>query len=320
MAYFRSAIIAFGLFSKLYGAAEPLPSPGPWLTGPLIAPPGTVIAKGTIEIEAFLFVTTNTGVYDDKWHAHSTPNFVSTNPQIFTLVGLTEWMDIHFIPQVVYNWTKGASSVHFGDLPIGLDFQAYPANADGYFPGVKISLVETFPTGKFQKLNPHKKGTEVSGTGSFASSLGVVFYKVYHLWDRHFLSTTLNFAYTVFAPVRVKGLNVYGGGPHTHGTVHPGNVFQAIWSFEFTLDQNWVFAIDNVYLHGNKNRFSGHKGTVDGETATVGGPSSEQISFAPAIEYNFSSNFGIIAGAWVTAWGRNSTQFRSFVVNLDYTF
>jgi hypothetical protein len=119
----------------------------------------------------------------------------------------------------------------------------------------------------------------------------------------------------------VHGFNTYGGGFGTQGRVLPGNILQAIVSFEFTLSQNWVFAIDNVYTHTNATHFYGVLGTTaEGVSASVGGPSSEQFSFAPAIEYNFSANLGIAAGCWFTAWGRNSTEFRSGVVNIDYTY
>ncbi len=100
----------------------------------------------------------------------------------------------------------------------------------------------------------------------------------------------------------------------------PGNTFQGIISFELSLSQNWVLAVDNVYTHVDETQFCGTVGTVGAAPATVGEPSSEQVSFAPAFEYNFSSDFGICVGCWFTAWGRNSTQFRSGVVNIDYTY
>jgi hypothetical protein len=49
-------------------------------------------------------------------------------------------------------------------------------------------------------------------------------------------------------------------------------------------------------------------------------PSSEQISFAPAIEYNFNSNIAIEIGAWVTALGRNSPIFNSAIIDLVCSF
>ena len=94
-----------------------------------------------------------------------------------------------------------------------------------------------------------------------------------------------------------------------------------IVSFEFILNQKWVLAPDNVYIHADATQFYGTLGTTAaGLPATVGTPSSEQISLAPAIEYNFSANFGIEAGCWFAAWGRNTTEFRSGVINFAYTY
>lgn len=322
-------ILILGIYSQLAGQLPAALSPSssqltnaPWLTGPLIAPPGTVIQGGHFEIESYLYVIVNTGSYTKHWHVKKLPHhFVSINPQIFCLFGVTKWMDLQIIPQLFYNITQGKSSVHFGDLPVGVDFQLYSADAKGWFPGIKLTLRETFPIGKYQKLKPWRKGTDLSGQGSFQSTAALEFYKVYSLKRNHFLSTTLYFSYTYLAPVHVKGFNSYGGGYHTDGTVRPGGVLQGIISFEYTLSQNWAFSIDNVYIHTNNDHFSGHRGVVDsGNIAKVGSPSSEQISFAPGIEYNFSSGFGINAGAWVSAWGRNSPEFRSFVINFDYNY
>jgi hypothetical protein len=315
-----------GLFALLilgFTHADEAPTPtGPWLTGPLIAPVAQVIPKGHAEIEYYLYVTTNTGIYDKHWQAQSQPNLCSVNPQIVCIFGLTEWMDIQITPQSLYNFSQGKSSVHLGDTPIGFDFQLYPADDKrSWVPGVKFTILETFPTGKYQKLNPDKKSTDLSGTGSFRTGGGVVFYKVFHLKDLHYLSAQLSLSGTLPAPVHVKEFNNYGGGFHTSGKVRPGISSTAIFSFEYTFTQNWVFALDSVYVHTNKNRFSGKPGvTSTGDVAQVGNPSSEQVSFAPALEYNFSANFGIIAGAWVTAWGRNVTQFRSGVINFDVNY
>ena len=278
--------------------------------------------KGHFTIESYLYVTANTGAYDKHWHGQSLDhNFYSIIPQFFCQFGMTPWMDFQIVPEVVYNITQDQSSVHFGDLPIGFDFQLYPADAREWVPGVKLTLREIFPTGKYQKLSRHKKGTDLSGEGSFATNASLEFYKVSRLWKKHFLSTTFYFSYLYSAPVHVKGLNAYGGGHHTRGKAYPGNALEAILSFEFTFNQNWVFAIDNVYMHTNKNRFTGHPGfTEAGKLAPVKAPSSEQISFAPTIEYNFNSHFGIAIGAWVTAWGRNSIEFRSGIIDFDYTY
>jgi hypothetical protein len=49
-----------------------------------------------------------------------------------------------------------------------------------------------------------------------------------------------------------------------------------------------------------------------------GGPSSSQYSLAPAIEYNWSQNIGLIGGVWFTVAGQNISQFNSIVIALNY--
>ncbi len=298
------------------------PPPAPWFTGPLIAPIGAIIPYGDFEIETYLYCTTDTGTYNSHWGSVSAQNnFFSLNPKWLCFFGLTSWMDINITPQFFYNTTAGQGAVRFGDLPIALDFQLLDPSATPYFPGIKFTIQETFPTEAFENLNPNKLLTDDTGAGAFGTTFNLVFYKVYHLVGHCFLSSTISAAYTINTSVHVHGFNTYGGGYGTSGTVLPGNTFQGIVSFELSLSQNWALALDNVYTHVDISKFYGNVGVnAAGAPATVGVPSSEQISFAPAIEYAFSSNLGIIAGAWVTGWGRNSPIFRSGVVNLTYTY
>ena len=296
--------------------------PAPWLTGPLIAPSEYAIPLGQIEFESYIYATTTTGAYSNKWKTVSADhNFFSLNPQFFLYFGLTPWMDLNIIPQFFYQTTQNQNSINFGDLIIALDFQLLDPNYTPYFPGIKFTFRETFPTGPYQKLNPRKLLTDLTGAGTFGTNLNLVLYKVYHLTGKHFFSAIYSAAYTLTTPVRVHGLNAYGGGTGANGKAYPGETFQAIISFELTLTQNLVLALDNVYTHTNRTTFTGNPGkTSNGLPAKNSEPSSEQITFAPAIEYNFSSTLGIIAGCWFTAYGRNTPDFKSFVFNIIYTF
>ncbi len=66
--------------------------------------------------------------------------------------------------------------------------------------------------------------------------------------------------------------------------------------------------MDFYYQHNNKNRFSGTP------SATAIRPSSESFSLAPALEYNWSANIGLIGGVWFTVGGRNTSRFVSGVL------
>lgn len=294
----------------------------PWLTGPLIAPVGTVVPYGDVIVRSYVYFVINTGFYDKNWHTVSAnENLYTLNPQFQCYFGLTPWCDLNIIPQFFYKTTSNQHYFYSGDLTVGLDFQLMVADFTPYFPGIKFAVREVFPIGNFERFSPRKLGTDQTGAGTFATQFDLVFYKEFHLYGPHWLSTTFSAQYTINTPVNVHGFNAYGGGFGANGKALPGNNFQGIVSFELTLNQNWVLALDNVYKQTDITQFFGIPGiSFSGTFADMGKPSSEQLSFAPAIEYNFSSNFGIIAGCWFSALGRNSTKFQSGVVNLEYIY
>ena len=90
-------------------------------------------------------------------------------------------------------------------------------------------------------------------------------------------------------------------------------------SIELSFTQKWVLAIDLVYTYQNHSTFSGHKGrTAAGTTASVGAPSNDNLSCAPAIEYNPADNIGFLAGVWFAITGRNSSDFVAGVLSMYY--
>jgi len=293
---------------------HPEPKYIPWLTGPLLVPTGYVTPRGHFNLEPFLFVTSFFGDYDGHWHPVSRKDpLLSVNPQLFVQVGLTEWMDLESTPQMFYNHIDGASSTHFGDFPLGVDFQLVQENDDKGIPSVKFQLEESFPTGKYQHLNPRKKGTDGVGAGAFITSPTLVITRILHIKKHHFLVVHLSGTYNIPSPTHVKGLTVYGGGKGTHGKVYLGQSINAFFSLEYTFNQRWVFSIDSEYTHANKTRFSGHS-----NGNPVGLPSSEQCVLAPALEYNMSPTMGLIAGSWFTVAGRNTPQLAGGVIAFNY--
>ncbi len=291
--------------------------PLPWLTGPLLTPSGHVVPTGHWNFEPYLYVTTDFGVYDKNWSPQSIPNFYNILSSSSFQYGLPGPLDISFTPQFQWNHTDGASQWEIADMPIGIDVQLWQDNTRAWRPAIKLQLKANLPFGKYQNLNPNKLGTDVSGSGSFLPGIGLVSSRLFHFKGHHFLATRFNVSYTFPTPVHVKNYNAYGGGHHTHGTVFPGQSITALAGFEYTLTQNWVLALDIQYLHTNKNRFKGHAGSSHGVANVVTSPSSEQLSFAPAVEYNWTTNVGAIAGCWFTALGRNSTQFASGVIAIN---
>ncbi len=298
---------------------EALATP-PWLTGSLLTPSAYAVEKGHYNIEPYLYVTTRKGVYDASWKSHSTRQAAQITPQVYLEFGIWDHISFKAIPTASYTILSGQKSLQVNDLPIGFHFQLLLEQPGKWYPTIKFGLSENLPLGKYQRLDPHKKGTDSGGAGSFATTPELVFGRLFHFGNGvHYLNTRLSFSYTIPAPVHVKGWNTYGGGCGTRGKVYPGNLFSTFLGLEWTVTQHWALACDIVNLYQNKTRFSGHKGeSAPGIPNSVGGPSSNQISIAPAIEYNWSAGLGIIGGVWWTIAGRNTPEFVSGVIALNY--
>ncbi len=303
----KAPVREFADFEK--GALE-----APWLTGPLLAPSGLTMPPGRYDIEPSFFFIANTGQYNAHWESVERETFWNNYFQPQIQFGLTSWMDFQFIPTLIYNYTEGAGKWGVGDMPIIFGVQLYKGggNITDWIPDLKLALKELIPIGKYQNLNPQKLNTDMMGEGSWQTALALVWGNLFYLGKGHFLTARIAFQYVLPAPTHVKNLNAYGGGPGTDGTVYPAESFNFDIGMELTLTQSWVFALDIVGDWSGRTRFKGET------TVSNTSPASTQFSLAPAIEYNWNANLGIIFGPWFTVAGRNAGKFTSGLFSLNY--
>ncbi|QVL57004.1 MAG: hypothetical protein KFB93_06380 [Simkaniaceae bacterium] len=284
----------------------------PWFTGPLLAPSPTVNELKQVTWQPYLFVTCNFGVYDRHWKRQNIPNMWIVQPLLDITYGISSFMDLEVTPAFSYQTRKGSSSIRMNDTPLYLGIQALREKENSWIPDLRISLQTIFPFGQYDKGNPKKHQTDLTGKGSYQTGINFDFQKTFNLAPEHYFRLRWSINSILYLSVaHIQGISSYGGSPDTRGKVYPGRVYTFYLSGEYTITHNWVFAFDTEYVYAIKDRFSGRQGDTD----RVGGPTSHQISFAPAIEYNYSANFGIIAGTWFTLAGKNSTQFASGVIS-----
>lgn len=290
----------------------------PWFTGPLLAPSGQTIPPGHWNFEPYVYVVANTGHYGHDWKSTQIDTFWNNYFQPSIQVGINSWLDFSFNPTLFYNYNskQGAAKWAFGDMPIAFDIQLYryDGKVTDWIPAVKLTLKETLPLGKYQNLNPKKGGTDVGGLGSWQTSVVLVFGNLFYLGGTHFMTWRTALQYTLPAPVHVKNLNAYGGGRGTRGTVYPAQNVQIDTAIEVNLSRNWAFAMDFLGSWSGKTRFKGRA------TGPVKAPPSAQFSLAPALEYNWSAEIGLIFGAWFTIAGRNAPQFFDGVFAFNYYY
>ncbi len=314
----------------LHADKRPTPMKGPWFTGPLITGSAYMIPKDNFNVEPYIYVTRNRGSYDENWNKVSSLKFWSTLFQLPMQVGLNPWMEVTLTPQVFHNridadpslGISAATSTQFADFYAQLGIQIIRAKEEDWYPSIGFQITETFPTGRYDDLDPLKSKMDVGGAGAYATSFTLLFSKLFHINGKHgYLSTRGSVSYTVAPELSVREFNSYGGGFGTRGHVHPGHILQGLIGLEYALTLNWVVAMDLDYIHINKSTFKGNPGILSpGVPATVGYHSSEQFSLAPGLEYNFSERIGVIAGVWFSVLGRNQLDFTAGVAAFNWYY
>ncbi|HSX03308.1 MAG TPA: hypothetical protein VLG76_01115 [Rhabdochlamydiaceae bacterium] len=292
----------------------------PWYTGPLLTPSYHVVPAGLYNLQPYLFVTDNYAAFDKNGRAHDTPDKIQTKFVPVFQFGITPWMNGIVQPQFIWVSQSGHHASRFGDTSVGVLVQLIAETT--YGPGLTVSVQESLPSGKYQRLNPKKGGVDGVGSGSYQTTFGLLFGKLVW-WEipQHPMRFRAAFTYQISSRVEVHDFNSYGGGFGTKGKVHPGGNLAVDIGYEYSFTQRWVFATDFIYTFAFKTTFSGRPGvTATGTPAAVGGPFNDQISLAPAIEYNWSENLGVIAGVWFSPWGRNTSEFVSGVFSVNYVW
>lgn len=295
----------------------------PWYTGPLLCPSSAVVPVGHANFEPYVYVAAGTGYYDKHGKVvKNTHTSWSNSFQPVIQIGLTSWMDIQFLPILVYNYHNHQAQWLFYDFPITVDFQlTSPKGMDDWTPFIKFFITETFPTGKYRNLNPKKLGVDLSGTGSFRTETGFVIGKMFHFKKHHFLIARLLLQYEICSAAHLKGFSSFGGYSNTNARLFPGQGLAADLGLEYTLSQNWVLACDFVGAWSASNHYSGDPGTLpNGSKAVLQTGSANQYSLAPAIEYNWSENLGVIGGCWFTVAGNNAPRFWVGTFALNYYY
>lgn len=289
----------------------------PALSGPLLAPFKEVVPYGSFMVRSYVYTT---AFYEDK-NGKESFSYTNVLSQEQIYLGLTSFCDLSITPQFCFGFSKNGWSANFCDLPVGLDFQMLPPDYTPFFPGIKFSVKEIFPTGNYNHLKPSLAKQSRSGDGAFTTQFELVFYKLFHLFEKKYLSINCSGLYALSQPVNVFGFNSYGGGFGAQGHVLPGDLFKVFLSFEYTLTNNFAITLDNVYKYQGQSSFFGKNGiSFQGVFNKTGSSSKEEFSMAPAIAYNKNRNLSIVTGVWLPLYRKNSEKFLSWIFNVQYTY
>lgn len=293
---------------------------GPWFTGPLLAPAGHVVPRGHTNLEVYGIDVFTKGSYNAEGTIIRAPLFRSVVSNPILTHGFTDWLDVQLTLPYTFNSTRGVHYNRLTDISVATGIQLFEQKGQLNRIDVRMLLQETFPTGHYDHLNPALHGTDATGLGLYQTQLGFNFQYLLPVFNTHYLRTRFIVTHVFKSSVRVDGLSSYGGTDSTHGRINAGAQNDFDLAFEYTLTQNWVAVLEGYISKGQNTRFSGilDIGNIGSPpSASIGNANYIERALAPALEYNFNSNIGIIGGVWFPVSGKNTPYFTTYMLAVN---
>jgi hypothetical protein len=292
-----------------------------WWTGPMLAASAATLPRGHFLIEPYLYDVIVVGTYDGERVQHSTAHSNGFGSLAYVLYGLADKVTVGMIPTAGYNAVgNGASSSGIGLADLSLQGQYRLSQFDEFrwIPTTSIVVQETFPTGKYDRLGD--RPSDALGGGVYMTTLALYSQTYFWLPNGRILRTRLDVSQSFSSSVKVQDVSIYGTGEGFRGQAKPGNSFFADVSFEYSLTRSFVLALDVTYRHTGNTRVTGHNIGIPPGVRTLielESGSSDALGLAPAIEYSWKSNLGVLLGVRVIPAGRNTAATVSPAVAIN---
>jgi hypothetical protein len=316
-------LICAGLANAEDGARQPMDDA--WWTGPLLAASASTLPSGHVLVEPYLYDVITYGRYDTGRRRISVPHENDFGSQSYLLYGLVDRVSVGLIPRFGFkdeNRELSSSGIGVGDLSFQAQYRLTQFQEGQWVPTTSLVLAETFPTGRYDRLDRHP----LDGFGTGAHTTTVSFYSQDYFWLSigRILRTRLDLSYAFSDRVALDGVSVYETRAGFVGSAKPGDSFSADSSWEYSVTHNWVLALDVVYERDATTSLVGsylnhHNATQSFEVQESSGVGSS-LGFAPALEYNWSARMGVIAGVRVIPIGHNSSATVTPVVAVNMVF
>jgi len=287
-----------------------------WWTGPLLAPTAGTLPVGHILFEPYFYDSIPTAFVDAAGHSHPVPRENNFGSQSYLLYGLADRFTVGLIPRFGFKQADdvhGSSSINAGDLSLQAQYQLTQFEEGGWIPTISVNLGETLPVGAYDRLDRASNGF---GAGAYTTTLSLYSQTYFWMPGGRIMRTRLNLSYALSNNVSLMDRSVYGTLPGFRGHASPGASAVADLAFEYSIDRNWVAAMDFWVEQDENTRVTG---SMPGVPQMVNDLGRARVFYvAPALEYNFSSTFGIILGARIFAAGENQTDTVTPVIAFNY--
>jgi hypothetical protein len=263
-----------------------------WWTGPMLAPSAATLPRGHLLIEPYLY---------DVTAAHSN----GLGSLTYMNYGLADRLTVGLIPTAGFNLVSNgpsSSGVGLGDLTVQTVYRLAKFHQGSWIPTTSAVVQETFPTGKYDRLG--NRPSDGLGNGAYTTTLALYLQTYFWVPNGRILRMRFDVSQAFSNNVNLQDASVYGTAAGFRGSAKPGNSFLADSSWEYSLTRSWVLALDATYRHNWNTRVAGYD-VLDPHSAQnpssirLDSGSSEVLAFAPAIEYSWKPNLGVLLGTRV---------------------
>jgi len=284
-----------------------------WWTGPMLANSAETLPPGHFLIEPYLYDV----------HSTHTDGFGS---RAYVLYGLVENLTVGLIPIVGYNKAddgRSSSRIGWGDIELQAQYRLTEFHEGSWFPTIAIQLQEALPNGRYDRLSD--RPGDGFGSGVYATTLAVNSQTYFWLANGRILRMRFNVSKTFPGSASVQGVSVYGTGEGFRGHVRPGNSLFVDASWEYSLTRRWVLALDATYTHNSNTHVDGQDvmypvGALPLPDIQLDSGSSEAFGLAPAVEYSWTPNLGVLFGTRVILGNRSTVATVTPAVAVNWVF
>jgi hypothetical protein len=190
-----------------------------------------------------------------------------------------------------------SSSVELGDLTLQAQYRLTKFREGSWIPTTSITVQETLPTGKYDRLGD--RPSNGLGSGAYTTTLALYSQTYFWLPNGRILRMRFNVSQSFSSNVNVEDVSVYGTEAGFRGNAKPGSSFLVDPSWEYSVTRSWVLALDATYRHNWNTRVTGYNSLQNPSGILLDSGSSEVFAFAPAVEYSWKPTLGVLLGTRV---------------------
>lgn len=283
-------------------------------TGPLLAPFATTVPYKHPAIEIIPIVAFSNGNYNNEWKNVKRGHLFFFQTLYAYKMAVLPFLSCEFFSGIIVQRFHKKTTANTEDFTFRIGLQIFENKQNYFLTDLRFIIQETFPTGKYNKLNPNLFGTDASGRGSYQTTVYLAAQKDFKASKKRILSLSSAVGYTYFSKFFIKGYNYLGGDNTTRGKVKNTNGFSGYLSLEVPFFHKFAFAMDVECITILPSSFKGKTSTP------VLFKNESRISLTPGIEYIFSKRVGLLLGSWFTVAGKNTRQFSSIYLETIFLF